>query len=52
MDVFVLTLICLLAACLVCGYVQDIFTHYKQEQHRKQVFNCLYADMLKGGKAE
>ena len=25
MDVFVLTLICSLAACLVCGCVQDIF---------------------------
>ena len=52
MDVFVLILICSLAACLVCGCVQDIFTHYKQEQHRKQVFNYLYSDMLKGGKAE
>ena len=52
MDVFVLTLICSLAACLVCGSVQNAFSHYKQEQHRKQVFNYLYADMLKGDKAE
>ena len=52
MDVFVLTLICSLAACLVCGSVQDAITHYKHEQHRKQVFNYLYSDMLKGGKAE
>lgn len=51
MDIFVLTLICSLAACLVAGVVQDIFTHYKQEQHRKQVFRRLYSDML-GGKAE
>lgn len=48
MDVFVLTLICSLAACLVCGCVQDVFTHYKQEQHRKQVFRRLYSDMLGG----
>lgn len=49
MDVFVLTLICFLAACLVVGVVQDAFSHYKQEQHRKRVFHCLYSDML-GGK--
>lgn len=48
MDVFVLTLICSLAACLVCGCVQDVFTHYKQEQHRKQVFRRLYSDILGG----
>lgn len=52
MDVFVLALICSFGVCLVAGVVQDIFTHYKQEQHRKQVFNYLYTDMLKGGKAE
>ena len=51
MDVFILTLICSLAACLVAGVVQDVFTHYKQEQHRKRVFRRLYSDML-GGKAE
>lgn len=48
MDVFVLTLICSLAACLVCDCVQDVFTHYKQEQHRKQVFRRLYSDILGG----
>lgn len=46
MDVFVLTLICLLAAFLVCGCVQDIFTHYKQEQHRKRVFRRLYSELF------
>lgn len=51
MDVFVLTLICSLATCLVCVSVQNAFTHYKQEQHRKRVFRRLYSDML-GGKAE
>ena len=49
MDVFVLTLICSLAACLVVGVVQDAFSHYKQEQHRKQVFRRLYSDILVGG---
>lgn len=49
MDVFVLALICLLAACLVCGSVQNAFSHYKQEQHRKQVFRRLYSDILVGG---
>ena len=51
MDVFVLTLICSLAACLVVGVFQDAFSHYKQEQHRKRVFRRLYSDML-GGKTE
>lgn len=51
MDVFILTLICSLATCLVVGVVQNVFTHYKQEQHRKRVFRRLYSDML-GGKAE
>lgn len=50
MDVFVLTLICSLVACLVVGSVQDIVTHYKQEQHRKRVFRRLYSDIL-GGKS-
>lgn len=49
MDIFVLTLICSLAACLVYGSVQDAITHYKQEQHRKQVFRRLYSDILVGG---
>lgn len=49
MDIFVLTLICSLAACLVCDSVQDAITHYKQEQHRKRVFRRLYSDILIGG---
>lgn len=49
MDVFILTLIYSLAACLVVGVVQDVFTHYKAEQHRKQVFRRLYSDILVGG---
>ena len=51
MDVFVLVLICSFGVCLVAGVVQDVFTHYKQEQHRKRVFRLLYSDML-GGKTE
>lgn len=48
MDVFILTLIYSLAACLVVGVVRDAFTHYKQKQHRKQVFRRLYSDILGG----
>lgn len=46
MYIFVLVLICSFGVCLVAGVVQDIFTHYKQEQHRKRVFRRLYSELL------
>lgn len=52
MDIFLFTVMGIISVFVVCGIVKEQFAHYKAEQHRKQVFNYLYADMLKGGKAE